>query len=189
MFLDAANFRGRHRTLHHRQIPMGGWLALTFSAGLVAGSLLPAVHVRPEPARAQLPRAVPNLDATSNGDGLAVAQQPVEVLRTLDGDTFEARVHLWPGLEMTTRVRLRGIDAPELKARCAGELQMAQQASDALRARLEEGGVTIFNIGPDKYNGRVVADVATRATPSVSAALLSAGYVRRYGGGHRDGWC
>jgi endonuclease YncB( thermonuclease family) len=58
-----------------------------------------------------------------------------------------------------------------------------------LRARLEEGGVTIFNIGPDKYNGRVVADVATRAAPSVSAALLSAGYVRRYGGGHRDGWC
>jgi endonuclease YncB( thermonuclease family) len=135
MFLDTANFRGRHRTLHHRQIPMGGWLALTFSAGLVAGSLLPAVHVRPEPARAQLPRTVPNLDATSNGDGLAVARQPVEVLRTLDGDTFEARVHLWPGLEMTTRVRLRGIDAPELKARCAGELQMAQQASERRLAR------------------------------------------------------
>jgi len=27
-------------------------------------------------------------------------------------------VHLWLGLDMTTRVRLRGIDAPELKASC-----------------------------------------------------------------------
>jgi endonuclease YncB( thermonuclease family) len=49
--------------------------------------------------------------------------------------------------------------------------------------------VTIFNIGPDKYNGRVVADAATRRTPSVSAALLSAGYARPYQGGRRSGWC
>src|SRR5688500_17296733 len=38
---------------------------------------------------------------------------PAEVLRVLDGDTFEARVQLWPGLAITTRVRLRGIDTPE----------------------------------------------------------------------------
>ncbi|HAP10121.1 MAG TPA: nuclease, partial [Afipia sp.] len=48
----------------------------------------------------------------------------VEVVRVVDGDTFEARVHLWPGLEMTTRVRLRGIDAPEMKGACAEELRM-----------------------------------------------------------------
>ena len=24
---------------------------------------------------------------------------PAEVLRVIDGDTFEARVHLWPGLD------------------------------------------------------------------------------------------
>jgi endonuclease YncB( thermonuclease family) len=41
------------------------------------------------------------------------ASHPVEVLRVLDGDTFEARLHLWPGLEVTTWMRLRGIDAPE----------------------------------------------------------------------------
>jgi endonuclease YncB( thermonuclease family) len=37
---------------------------------------------------------------------------PAEVLRVLDGDTFEARVRLWPGLDVTTKVRLRGVDAP-----------------------------------------------------------------------------
>jgi len=113
----------------------------------------------------------------------------VDVIRTIDGDTFEARVHLEPGLELNTRVRLRGIDAPELKAACVQELQMAQAATDALRALLGEGGVTIFNIGPDKYGGRVVADVATRRTGNVSTALLTAGHARSYGGGHRNGWC
>ncbi len=113
----------------------------------------------------------------------------VDVTRTIDGDTFEARVHLWPGLDMTTRVRLRDIDAPELKAACIEELQMAQAASSALQGLLAEGDVTIFNIGPDKYNGRVVADAATRQTPNVSQAMLAAGHARSYSGGRRSGWC
>jgi endonuclease YncB( thermonuclease family) len=114
---------------------------------------------------------------------------PVDVIRTVDGDTFEARVHLEPGLDLNTRVRLRGIDAPELKASCPQELQMAEAASAALRGLLGEGNVTIFNIGPDKYSGRVVADLATKKTGNVSAALLAAGHARSYNGGHRDGWC
>ncbi len=66
---------------------------------------------------------------------------------------------------------------------------MAQAAREALRRLLGEGEVTIFNIRPDKYNGRVVADAATRQTPNASGALLAAGLARRYGGGHRGGWC
>jgi endonuclease YncB( thermonuclease family) len=116
-------------------------------------------------------------------------RHPVDVIRTIDGDTFEALVHLGPELDMTTRVRLRGIDAPELKASCAQELQMAEAADDALRGPLEQGGVAIYHIGPDKYNGRVVADFATRRTENVSAALLAAGHARSYNGGHRSGWC
>jgi endonuclease YncB( thermonuclease family) len=86
-------------------------------------------------------------------------------------------------------VRLRGIDAPELKASCAQELRMAEAATGALRALLGEGGVMIFNIAPDKYAGRVVAEVATRRTGNVSTAMLAAGHARSYGGGHRNGWC
>ncbi|WP_312002499.1 thermonuclease family protein [Bradyrhizobium hereditatis] len=113
----------------------------------------------------------------------------VDVIRTIDGDTFEARVHLEGGVDLNTRIRLRGIDAPELKASCPQELQMAETATGALRALLGEGDVRIFNIGPDKYAGRVVADVATRRTGNVSTAMISAGYVRSYGGGHRNSWC
>jgi endonuclease YncB( thermonuclease family) len=121
--------------------------------------------------------------------GSSDMRRPVDVIRTIDGDTFEARVHLGPGLEPTTHVRLRGIDAPELKASCQQELRMAEAATDALRALLRDGDVMIFNVGPDKYAGRVVADVATRRTANVSTAMLAAGHVRSYGGGHRSGWC
>lgn len=113
---------------------------------------------------------------------------PVDVLRTIDGDTFVARVR-WQDREVVTRIRLRGIDAPELKAGCAGEFRMAVAATNTLRRLLGEGTVVIFNIGPDKYAGRVVADVATARTTNVSQALLAAGQARSYNGGHRDGWC
>ena len=80
---------------------------------------------------------------------------PAEVLRVIDGDTFEARVHLWPGLDITTRVRLRGVDAPELKARCAEERVKAEAARDALRTILDQGEVGISRVTLDKYGGRV----------------------------------
>jgi endonuclease YncB( thermonuclease family) len=116
-------------------------------------------------------------------------RRAVDVIRTIDGDTFEARVHLAPGQDVMTRVRLRGIDAPELKAACPEELRLAEAATEALRDLLRQSEVAIYNIGPDKYQGRIVADVATGLTDNVGAALLAAGHARRYDGGHRNGWC
>ncbi|MGZ5836846.1 MAG: thermonuclease family protein [Xanthobacteraceae bacterium] len=58
----------------------------------------------------------------------ATGRYAVDVLRVIDGDTFEARVHVWPSFELTTRVRLRSIDAPELKARCEAERVGAETA-------------------------------------------------------------
>jgi endonuclease YncB( thermonuclease family) len=112
-----------------------------------------------------------------------------ELLRVLDGDTFEARVYLWPGLHVTTKVRLRGIDAPELKARCRAERDLAEAARDALTAILAEGKLMVRGIELDKYAGRVVADAATAHTTDVSHALLTQGVARVYSGGRRQGWC
>jgi endonuclease YncB( thermonuclease family) len=112
-----------------------------------------------------------------------------DVLRVIDGDTFEARVHVWLGQDIVTRIRLRGIDAPERKARCAAEHEQAAVATDALRRMLADDAVTVWNVGPDRYFGRVVAQAGTSATPDISAALLARGLVRPYAGGHRSGWC
>jgi len=170
----------------------GGWfpaaLPWVFVVAVVAGTMLPLRHWAHWPAPAST-QAARDSETIWKRAGNPDVRHPVDVIRTIDGDTFEARVHLEPGLELTTRVRLRGIDAPELKASCAQELRMAEAAGDALRGLLDQGEVAIYHIGPDKYGGRVVADVATRRTPNVSDALFAGGHVRKYDGGHRIGWC
>jgi len=114
---------------------------------------------------------------------------PAELIRVIDGDTFEARVRVWPGLDVDTKVRLRGVDAAELHARCDSELAQAQAARAALARILDAGGLTISRVGIDKYGGRVDATIATRDTADVSAALLNGGFARAYDGGRRGSWC
>jgi len=171
-------------------------LPWVFILGVIAGTMLPIRQWTtfsgmspPQVTAPSHPPALPDNSAAWSRAGNPVVRHPVDVIRTIDGDTFEAKVHLWPGLDMTTRVRLRGIDAPELKAACPQESRMAEAAGDALRGLLDEGHVTIFNIGPDKYNGRVVANAATSRTTNISAALMAGGFARSYGGGKRSGWC
>lgn len=199
MFLD----RPLHHPSRHTAAGSPPWLfGLVFVAGLAIGTLIPLRGHMPRdlPPNSWSRAAVlighpasqnptPPASMTWSREGNPGVRHSVEVVRVIDGDTFEARVHLWPGLEMTTRVRLRGIDAPEMRGACGGEVRMAEAAAEALRAQLADGDVTIFNIGPDKYNGRVVADASTRRTPSVSSALFASGHARQYQGGRRSGWC
>jgi endonuclease YncB( thermonuclease family) len=139
-----------------------------FVLGMAAGTMLPVRHWLPSPWTV-LQSQSDNHDSEGvwRRAGTASVRHPVEVLYTIDGDTFDGRVHLWPGLDLSTRVRLRGIDAPERKAQCADEQNRAETATEALRGRL----------------------VATKHTPNVSTALRDGGYARAYTGGHRDGWC
>jgi len=86
-------------------------------------------------------------------------------------------------------IRIRGIDAPEMKSRCAGEHSAALEARDVLADLLQGGEVSISNIGSAKYYGRVLADVATRDGEDVGPILLDLGLARPYWGGGRAGWC
>ena len=164
-------------------------LPWVFVLGVAAGTMLPLRHWTHWPPPSVDSQAARDAETIWRRAGNPDVRHAVDVIRTIDGDTFEARVHVLPGRDLLTRVRLRGIDAPELKAACPQELQMAEAASSALRDLLGQGGVTIYHIGPDKYQGRVVADVATGKTDNVSAALLAGGYARSYTGGRRGGWC
>jgi endonuclease YncB( thermonuclease family) len=148
--------------------------------GLVAA---PHFAFQPEGAAAAAPASL-----IVTAPALRMAH-PAQVLRVLDGDTFEARVHVWPGLDITTKIRLRGIDAAELRARCPQERVKAEAARDALTVMLDEGDIGISQVSLDKYGGRVVASTSTRKTADVSNALLQAGLARAYNGGRRESWC
>lgn len=112
-----------------------------------------------------------------------------EVVRVVDGDTLVARARIWLGQTVETHVRLAGIDAPELRGKCAAERERARAAREALAHLVGGGPVTLSGIESDKFGGRVLARVSTADAQDVAAALVAGGHVRAYSGGRRTGWC
>jgi len=111
-----------------------------------------------------------------------------EVERVVDGDTIDVRARIWLGQSLNIRVRIDGVDAPELKARCAEERKRALAARDYLVRRLGNGEVRLTSVVYDKYGGRVRAAVSDDAG-DVGAALLAKGLARPYHGERRQPWC
>lgn len=109
-----------------------------------------------------------------------------ELISVIDGDTLLVEARPWPQHRVTVLVRIRGIDAPELKARCETARRAALRAKARL-AELAHGKIRLSNIAGDKYFGRVVADVATSDADDVGSSLLAQGLVLAYDGGRRKG--
>lgn len=92
-----------------------------------------------------------------------------EIVRVIDGDTVEARIRVWLGLDQTVRVRIRAIDAPEMHGDCP---EAAAQSKDALARLLGSGAVILSNIKHDKYGGRVDASLTLADGRDVGAEML-----------------
>ncbi len=114
-----------------------------------------------------------------------------ELVRVIDGDTLVVRAHIWLGQRLETRVRLDGLDTPELRGKCDRERELARAARDWVAARLTETGanLTLTDIAYGKYAGRVLATVRLGDGANLAQALIKAGYARPYQGGRRGGWC
>ncbi len=107
----------------------------------------------------------------------------------IDGDTLDVTAHVWLGVDITSRVRIRGIDTPELHSRCAQEKTLAEQARLKL-TRLAGDSVELTNVAWDKYGGRVDARVADAAGADIAAAMIATGLAHPYDGkGERADWC
>jgi len=108
--------------------------------------------------------------------GPALAQQRAEVI---DGDTLRVGGR---------RVRMAGLDAPELHGRCAEETRLAQAAAARLRDLVADG-VVLQLLGSERWHRQlaVVRDLAGR---DLAEILIRDGLARRYDGrGRRGGWC
>ena len=121
------------------------------------------------------------------------------VVKVIDGDTLEVKIKLWDDLEKTARLRIRGIDAPELRGKCRQEKILAKQARDHLRAFLgiqkarakkkkQQAKVFLHNVQPGKYH-REIADVFTAQGQNVADELVRVKLARRYVSGKRASWC
>jgi len=112
------------------------------------------------------------------------------VVEVLDGDSLRVIVHVWLGQHIETLVRIRGIDAPERRGRCAGEIAAAAEATATLGRLVGSGPVILHRVAGDKYFGRVLADVTSDAGVELAPAMLAGGFARAYdGAGARRGWC
>ena len=112
-----------------------------------------------------------------------------EVERVVDGDTLAVRVAVWLGQELAVLVRIRGIDAPERRARCPRERELAEAAAAHMAALVGDEPVALTEIAGGKFHGRVVADVAGADSGDLAGAQLAAGLARPYDGGRRESWC
>ena len=111
-----------------------------------------------------------------------------EVERVVDGDTIDVRALIWLGQSLNIRVRIDGVDAPELEARCPEELRLALAARDFLVRRIGNAEVRLSSVVYDKYGGRVRAAVSDKAG-DVGTALIAKGLARPYHGERRMPWC
>lgn len=109
-----------------------------------------------------------------------------KILRVIDGDTLLVEAQPWPQQKMEVYVRIRGIDAPELKSKCdhlRREGLDAQQALETLAAASSR--IQLTRISGDKYFGRIVADVILSDGRNAASNLLLAGLVQDYDGGRK----
>jgi micrococcal nuclease len=119
---------------------------------------------------------------------------PAVVVEVVDGDTLRVRARIWLDQDVTTSVRLAGVDAPEMHGACRREREIARRAQAFVASQLAPAGdhgasVRLRDLRYGKYARRVIARVETAAGLDLGAALLAAGLARPYDGGARAGWC
>ncbi|MBI4661436.1 MAG: thermonuclease family protein [Verrucomicrobia bacterium] len=100
-----------------------------------------------------------------------------EVLRVVDGDTLWMKIYLEPGRWVKEKLRLRGLDCPEL---ATSEGKTAKRLVNGLVAQAR--GVTITTSKPDKWD-RYLSDVYLAQESGddlfLNNHLLAAGQARR----------
>jgi endonuclease YncB( thermonuclease family) len=91
-------------------------------------------------------------------------------IRAVDGDTFEAFIHLGFGFDFCAPVRILGIDTPEIGPNKAPE---ALKCKAQLQAILDENRLLLLEVSAsftDKY-GRALATVKTLSGENIVTAL------------------
>ena len=113
---------------------------------------------------------------------------PFELVEVIDGDTFRARLDIWLGQSVTVKVRLKGVDTPEMNGKCAAEKKLGRQAKAFAENWLRKNQVQLVNVHYGTYAGRVLATAQIKNGDNLSAALLAENLAKPYRG-RRAQWC
>jgi micrococcal nuclease len=148
---------------------------------------LPALVAAPNPfAESERSRAIieaqegapgrTNLESGEGGSGRVSAS-----VRVIDGDTFD-----YGG----TRVRIADIDTPEVRGRCAYEIELAARATARMHTLLDAGPFELHPLpsgrDEDPYGRKL--RIVTRGGQSLGDVLVTEGLARTWAG-RREPWC
>lgn len=117
-----------------------------------------------------------------------------QYLRNYDGDTLTAALALYPDPPLTVvqRVRVHGIDTPEINGQCERERRLAREARDYLRDQvLAAGGLVVVVLSGERSFDRLEGKVSIRRDDelaSLADIMVAAGHARR-SAGPRLSWC
>ena len=123
--------------------------------------------------------------------GIAIATG----IRVLDGDTFEATLHIWEDLQLVTKVRIAGVDTPSLYGETLNERNKAQEALQFLKGLFQQtlqdnpkrNTVRVVNPRNGKYAGRILADVYVNDM-NVRDKIINDKYGLPYDGKTKPDW-
>ena len=113
---------------------------------------------------------------------------PFELLEVIDGDTFRARVTIWLGQTVDVKVRLKGVDTPEMNGKCAAEKELARAAKKFAADWLAAHPAQLIRVHYGTYAGRVLATTMDADGATLAAALLSEKLAKPYRG-RKAKWC
>jgi endonuclease YncB( thermonuclease family) len=97
-----------------------------------------------------------------------------EVRAVVDGDTFRARVEVWPGILADETIRVLGVDTPEMRGGSPESREAARRATEFTRAWLAQGPVMLWVCRRDHF-GRVLGRVY-RGDSVLADELVHAGH-------------
>ena len=111
-----------------------------------------------------------------------------KVISIYDGDTLRVNIDSFPDIVgKNIRIRIKGIDAPEIKGKCQKEIDLAVMARDYLRNAINKSNqIELRNIERGKYF-RIVGELYIDGE-NISNNLIKRKLAYHYNGGGRS-WC
>ena len=112
-----------------------------------------------------------------------------KVISVYDGDTIRVNIDSFPDIiGKNISIRLKGIDAPEIKGKCQKEINLAIMARDYLRNAINKSNqIELRNIKRGKYF-RIVGELYIDGI-NVTKNLIKRKLAYHYSGGKKRTWC
>lgn len=98
----------------------------------------------------------------------------VQVIKVIDGDTVEITLDLGFNIHTKQKIRISGINTPELKSKVPEEKIKAEKAKDFAQKWFDKHSratIIVSTTKEDKY-GRVLGDFYVEGGPSFSEEML-----------------